>query len=186
MRIQSVLAGSALVLAMLGFTAFAADKASKQAEIQKATHEALEKFYKERPALKDEVAKAPGYAVFTTYGVSFLVGGAGGTGLAHDAHSKKDTYMSLAKATAGINAGISQSDTLIVFKNKKGFDRFVDKGWEFGGEGAIAAGAGKKSAGGGEGENVVNDAMTYSLTRNGLEVGPALAGSKFWKDKDLN
>jgi len=186
MRIHSVLAGVAFVLASVGFSAFPADKATKQAEVQKATQASLDKFYKANPKLKGEVEAAPGYAVFTTYGLSFLVGGAGGSGLAHDKGAKKDTYMSMAQASAGIDAGLSQRDMLVVFKSQKALHRFVDKGWEFGGEGNIAAGAAGKTAGGGSGENMINEATTYSLTRNGLEVGAALTGTKFWKDSELN
>ena len=29
-------------------------------------------------------------------------------------------------------------------------------------------------------------AVTYTLTKNGLKVGIAAEGSKFWKDEDLN
>jgi hypothetical protein len=54
------------------------DKASKQAEVGQATHKSLDKFYKADPKLQSAVANAPGYAVFTTYGLSFIVGGAGG------------------------------------------------------------------------------------------------------------
>jgi lipid-binding SYLF domain-containing protein len=185
MRPRILAATFGFVLAVVAQSALA-DKAGNQAEIRKAADATLQKFYKARPALQGEVQTAPGYAVFTSYGLTFLVGGAGGAGLAHDNKTKKDTYMNMAQASAGIQAGIAQSETLIVFKTEKGFQSFVDKGWEFGGAGAVSVGAGGKSAGGGEGDQLVNDARTYTYTKNGLEVGGALQGTKFWKDKDLN
>jgi lipid-binding SYLF domain-containing protein len=30
------------------------------------------------------------------------------------------------------------------------------------------------------------DASYYTLTKNGLQPGVAVAGTKFWKDKELN
>ncbi|RPH40443.1 MAG: hypothetical protein EHM87_22135, partial [Burkholderiales bacterium] len=45
-------------------------KAEQQAEIRSKTAAALEKFYATEPRIKTEVAAAPGYAVFTTYGLS--------------------------------------------------------------------------------------------------------------------
>ena len=130
MRIRSLLALAGTVLALCASNTFAAtDVAAKQAEIRKAVAAALDKFYKARPALKADVHAAPGYAVFTTYGLSFVVGGGGGT---------------------------------------------------------IGAGAGGKSAGGGEGEQFVNDALYYTYTKTGLEVGGLVAGTKFYKEKDLN
>jgi lipid-binding SYLF domain-containing protein len=185
MKIRSLFAAFALAaLAVTG--AYAQDKAAKQAEVKKAVAASLDKFYKERPALKDEVAKAPGYAVFTTYGVSFIIGGGGGTGLAHDKASNKDYFMNMGKASAGLQVGLAQQDTLMVFKSAKALHTFVDKGWEFGGGGAVSAGVAGKTAGGGTGEQTIADAMTYTLTKNGLDVGGALQGAKFWKDKDLN
>ena len=186
MKLRSIFATTLAIAALCASGAFAADKAQKQAEIHKATQASMEKFYKAQPRIKGEVQAAPGYAVFTTYGVSFLVGGAGGTGLAHDKASSKDYYMNMAQASAGLMAGIGQRDTLVVFKSQKAFDQFVNKGWEFGGGGAIAAGAAGHTAGGGSGEQTIGDALTYTLTRNGLDVGGALQGTKFWKDDDLN
>ena len=186
MKLRSVFAVFALAAFAATSAVAASDKEAKQAEVKKATAAALDKFYKERPALQKEVTGAPGYAVFTTYGVSFIVGGGGGTGLAHDNATKKVVYMNMGKASAGLQVGLAQQDTLIVFKSKPALQKFVDKGWEFGGGGAISAGAAGHTAGGGTGEQTIADAMTYTLTKNGLDVGGALQGAKFWKDKDLN
>lgn len=186
MRFASFIAAVAGTLALAGAPAFAADKAAQQAEIRKATQSALDKFYKAKPELKAEVEAAPGYAVFTTYGLTFLVGGTGGGGLAHDKKTGADTFMKMAQASAGLQAGATQNDLLVVFKSQKALDNFVAKGWEFGGTGAISAGIANKSAGGGAGKQEISEANTYSLTKNGLEVGAALAGTKFWKEKGMN
>jgi len=179
---------SALILALTFGSAFAADadKASKQREIRKAAHTSLEKFYKAEPDLKGKVAKAPGYAVFTTFGLSFIIGGAGGKGLAHNNRTGKDVYMDMAQASAGLQIGVAESETLIIFKTSEALSKFIDKGWEYGGGGAAQAGAGGKSVGGAQGENVIADALYFTLTKNGLQAGIAVAGTKYWKDDDLN
>jgi len=175
-----------LVTLFVSAGSLAAD-AAKQAEIQKAAQASLDRFYKAEPRIKGEVQAAPGYAVFTSYGISFLIGGAGGTGLAHDKAATKDTYMHMARATAGPHASIGKTETLLIFKNRAAFDNFVAKGWEFGAGGAAAAGAGSKgTAGGGAGEEFISDAQYYTLTNKGVELGGLFAGTKFWKDKDLN
>jgi len=187
MMLLHLLTTAALTLSLAAGSALAQDeKAKKQAEIRKVTATSLEKFYKADPKLKEAVTKAPGYAVFTTYGISFLIGGAGGKGLAHDNKTKKNTYMDMAQASAGFQAGIAESETLIVFRTAKGLEEFVSKGWEAGGGGAVQAGAAGKSVGAASGEQAIADASTYTLTKNGLQAGIAVSGTKFWKDKELN
>ncbi|MBK8385858.1 MAG: hypothetical protein ABTS22_03730 [Accumulibacter sp.] len=185
MKMHQILMNCAITLSLLSGSALAADdKASKQTEIRAVTQASLEKFYAAQPELKAQVAKAPGYGVFTTYGLSFLVGGAGGKGLVHNNKTKKDTFMAMAQASAGGEVGIAESETLIVFASAKSMDWFVNKGWEGGGGGGLQAGAGGKSAGvaGGGGPG----GAYYTLTKNGLQAGVAVKGSKFWKDGDLN
>ena len=179
---------AALLFALFTGSAMAADadKASKQKEVRKATQTALQKFYKAKPDLKGAVAKAPGYAVFTTYGLSFFIGGAGGKGLVHNNKTGKDVFMHMAQASAGLQIGLAESETLIVFKTTQAMTQFITKGWEYGGGGAAQAGAGGKSAGTAQGENVIADAQYFTLTKNGLQAGIAVAGTKFWKDDDLN
>jgi lipid-binding SYLF domain-containing protein len=187
MKLHRILITGALVASFTAGSALAQDeKAKKQAEVRKVTATSLEKFYKADPKLKEAVAKSPGYAVFTTYGLSFIIGGAGGKGLVHDMKTKKDTFMDMAQASAGLQIGAAESETLIVFKSEKALQEFVNKGWEFGGGGAVQAGAAGKSVGAAGGENVIADGLYYTLTKNGLQAGGALAGTKFWKDKELN
>jgi len=187
MKLTRVLTVVALTMSLAGGTAYAqSDKAKKQAEVKQATAATLNDFYKQKAELKGMVEKAPGYGVFTTYGISFVVGGAGGKGVVHNNATKKDTYMDMAQASAGLQAGIAETKMLIVFKDAKLMDRFINSGWEVGGSGGAGAGAGGKSVGTGSGGVSIADSDFYLLTKNGVQAGGAVAGTKFWKDKDLN
>jgi lipid-binding SYLF domain-containing protein len=186
MRLHHLFASATLALSLAAGAALAQDKAAKQAEVRKAAETALAKFYKADPKIRAEVESAPGYAVFTTYGLSFIFGGAGGKGIVHDNQTKHVTYMDLAQASAGAQIGIAESETLIVFKTAKGMADFVSRGWEFGGGGAAQAGAAGKSVGPASGVAGYPEALHYTLTKNGLQAGVALKGAKVWKDKELN
>ena len=174
-----------LALSLVAGSACAADKAAKQAEVLKKTHASLEHFYKKKPELKAEVAKAPGYGIFTTYGLSFVIGGAGGTGVVHNNKTKHNTFMNVGAASGGLQMGASQTEILMIFKNAEAMNKFIESGWSGGAAATAGAGASGSSAGGGRGETM-RDAQTYTLTKNGLEAGVAVGGAKFWKDKDLN
>ena len=186
MNIKTIFGIGALSLSLVTGAAFAQDKAAKQAEVVKTTNAALEKFYAKKPELKAAVAKAPGYGVFTTYGISFLVGGAGGKGLVHDNKTKKNVFMDVAAASAGLTISAAQTDMLIVFKTAAAMEKFIDKGWVAGGAATASAGASGATAGSGKGETMVQDADTYTMTKNGIEAGLTVSGAKYWKDKELN
>ena len=187
MNLSRLLATSAAIVALAGGSALAeSTKAEKQAEVRKVSQTTLADFYQADPKLKGQVAKAPGYATFTTYGLSFLIGGAGGKGLVHDNKTGTVTFMDLAQASAGVQVGASQTRTLIVFKSSEAMKKFVEQGWEFGGGGGASAGYKGKDAGSGGGQNLIADADFYTLTPNGFQAGGAVAGTKVWKDKDLN
>jgi lipid-binding SYLF domain-containing protein len=189
MNIQKrLLVLGALSLSVLATGAFAKDdKATKQAEVLAKTQAAMERFYKVKPELKDAVAKAPGYGIFTTYGISFVVGGSGGSGLVHDNHTKHNTFMKVGGASAGLQLGAAQTQVLFIFKSAAAMNKFITSGWAGGGSAKASAGACGTTAGGGKGETVGSDAAdVYTLTKTGLEAGLAVGGSKFWKDKDLN
>jgi len=183
---MSLLKWLATSVALVGFglsSATAADKA-KQDEVLKAANAAMEAFYKADPKVKGEIDKAPGYAVFTTYGLSFLVGGAGGKGVVHDNVTKHNTFMDMALASAGLQIGASETRYLFIFKDKASMQQFIDKGWDANAAVAAGGGTGAKSEGGSMG--TFTGGKFYQLTKTGLQVGAAAAGTKVWKDKDLN
>lgn len=188
MQLGKILTAAVVSLALVSGSALAqSDKAKKQAEIRKAAQTTLADFYKADPKIKNEVAKAPGYAVFTTYGLSFLIGGAGGSGLVHDSKTKKDTFMNLGQASAGVQIGASDTRYLFVFKDAKSMQSFIDSGWEASAGGGAGAGAGSAGSANlpGTGGEFTGGTM-YQLTKTGLQAGGAVAGTKVWKDKDLN
>jgi lipid-binding SYLF domain-containing protein len=50
----------------------------------------------------------------------------------------------------------------------------------------MQAGAGGKSVGAADARNAIADASYFTLTKNGLQAGVAVAGTKYWKDKEPN
>ena len=183
MRLKLV-AGLALFVALT--PAYAADAAAQKAEARKMCDEALATLYKAKPEMKARISKAPGYGCFSSFGVSFILGGAGGRGLVHDRTTKKDTFMNMGQATAGLDIGIKDYREVLVFNDKAAMQKFVDSGWEFaGGAGAAAAVQGKGAKNeGGEVSSAPID--VFPMTRTGLAAGVAAGGRKYWKDKDLN
>jgi lipid-binding SYLF domain-containing protein len=183
-EIRKILTVAAVALSFVATGALAQDKAKKQAEVRAKAEQSLEDFYKANPPLKAMVAKAPGYAVFTTYGFSFLLGGSGGKGIVHDNKTKKNTYMDLASASAGLQIGADESRYLFIFKDAKAMKHFIDSGWVAGTEGGAGGGTNKASGGGTAG--VFSGGEFYSLTNKGFQASGNISGTKVSKDKELN
>ena len=185
-RRKILIVSAVLATTSMAGVAYAQDKAKKQAEVKAKAMQALQDFYKADPQIKDAVSKAPGYAVFTTYGLSFGIGGAGGKGVAHDSKTKKDIYMSIAQASAGLQIGASDTRYLFVFDDAKSMHEFVDKGWDASAGAGAGAGTGKDEPNVKAGAVAFTGGHAYVLTKAGLQAGAAVAGSKVWKDKELN
>lgn len=158
----------------------------KRAAVQQMRSTALTALYAAHPEAKAKIAKASGYAVFSSANVNLILASmAGGYGVAEDNTSHKLTYMKLASAGIGLGAGVKDVRTIFIFNNRETLDKFINSGWEFGGHADAAAKSGDKgNAAGGE---IAFAGMTvYQITEAGLALQATVTGTKFSKDDELN
>ncbi len=149
--------------------------------------ETLERLYTESPETKDKIKNAAGYATFANANVNLILISAGtGYGVVVDNSTGRRTYMKMALGGVGLGLGAKDYRQVLIFKSKETLNRFIESGWEFGGHADAAAKAGES---GGElsGEGAIgSDIEAYSMTESGLALQATVAGTKYWKDKDLN
>lgn len=177
-----MLAVAALVLSG---QAQAADPAAQKAELRKMCDEALATLYKAKPEARAAVENSAGYGCFSSFGISFFVGGAGGRGLVHDNKTRKTVYMNMGQASGGLDFGIKDYREVLVFKDAATLNKFITSGWEFGGGATAAAAAGGKGAKAEAAEVSTGPITVYPMTRTGLAAGVAAGARKYWVDKDL-
>jgi lipid-binding SYLF domain-containing protein len=183
---RALTALGAMAALVLTQAAFAQDAKAKRAELRKMCDQALAVVYKAKPEAKAEVGKAAGYGCFTSFGMSFFVGGAGGSGLVHSNASGKDVYMKMGQASGGLDFGIKDYKEVLVFKDAKTLDQFVNKGWEMSG-GATATAAAEGKGAQAEAQQMTSASIqVYPITKSGLAIGMAAAARKYWKDDELN
>jgi len=161
--------------------------AQQRADIRKMADETLTRLYQTQPAAKNAIKKAAGYAVFSNFGMKiFFAGGGSGTGLAVDKKSGKTTFMKMIELQAGLGLGIKKFRLVWVFENWKELDRFINSGWELGGQASAAAqmsGQGGALAGA---MSISPGVWLYQLTDDGLALELTAKGTKYYKDANLN
>ena len=169
------------------FTVLAKSKAEKQAEARKKADATLQRLYKAKPSAQAAIKSSAGYAVFNSSGAKILVAGAGrGSGLAVDKSTKKVTYMKMREIQAGLGMGVKKFSTIFVFETRDALDKFINSGWEFGGQTTAAA---KSGDGGGSlqgAASVSPGVWMYQLTDKGIALELTGKGTKYFKDDDLN
>ena len=183
MRLSIVL----VLVVMSSFAVLAKSKQEKQAEARKKADATLQRLYKAKPSAQAAVQKAAGYAVFNSGGAKILVAGAGrGSGIAVDKSTQKVTYMKMREIQAGLGMGVKKFSTIFVFETKDALERFINSGWEYGGQSTAAA---KTGDGGGSlqgAASVSPGVWMYQLTDKGLALELTGKGTKYFKDDDLN
>ena len=188
-RIKTILPALLVMAFVLACTlnASARTKAEKQAALRTKADQTLARLYKARPSAQAAIKRAAGYAVFNSSGVKILIAGGGkGQGIAVDNSSKKVVYMKMREIQAGLGMGAKKFSTIFVFETKEALERFINSGWEFGGQSTAAA---KTGDGGGSYQGAASvspGVWMYQLTDKGLALELTGKGTKYFKDDALN
>ena len=170
--------------------------------------ETLASFYEANPRLRQKVANAPGYAVFTNVSLKVLMVATGnGYGIAYDRKTGRDTFMRMFEAGGGVGIGLKDMRALFIFHDRSALLNFIESGLEVGGQAeaaakvddvGVAAGTqvtgsqrGAAASGGGAAGGTLSEAAgegysVYRLTAAGAAASATLQGAKYWKDDSLN
>ena len=146
----------------------------------------LAEAYRLNPGLQNRVKRAAGYGVFSNRGAKLLVVSSGnGYGLVRDNRTGQDTYMRMAEVGAGLGFGIKDFRAVFVFRDGQTLRQFVDSGWDFGGD--VGAAAKTRTEGGQVSAGASAQGIEiYQFTDRGLELAATVAGTKYWRDEELN
>ena len=167
------------------------DVDEQRAEVIEMRGEVLSQLYSEKPSAQTSIANAEGYAVFSNRGINvLLLSTANGKGIAHDNGSGADTYMKMFSVGGGLGMGVKKFSAVFIFHERKAFEQFVDKGWNFSGQADAAATIDADESGpGGAIDTAVSlneDVTVYQMTNKGFALQVTLQGTKYWKNDDLN
>jgi hypothetical protein len=157
-----------------------------RAELDAMAVTTLRRLLDEQPAARDLYTMSAGYAVFDTRRLVVLGLAAGaGRGVAVSKNSGPPVYMNMGTAGVGFSFGLGGFETQVVmlFENewdlreftRNGYDATAQAGAMFDHEKAEAVVAG-----------FTNGRAIFFLTQRGWKVSATAAGTKYWRDADLN
>ena len=159
----------------------------KRGSVDARASDVLERLYEEAPSAKKQIEEAAGYAVFSNVGVDvFLVGGAGGYGVAVNNLNGVRTYMRVGEAGVGFGLGVKDFRVVFVFQTAQRLKTFVEEGWDLGIDANATAELGGEGVDVGSAASFVDGVAIYQLTENGLALRANLKGTKYWPYEELN
>lgn len=153
--------------------------------IDSVAAETLEKLFASNSEAKDLFDISHGYAVFDARQITLVEATAGyGRGVAVAKEDESKTYMSMGTGGVGLSLGIGGFDRKIVmlFEEAEIFRQFVDNGYDATAQAGTMFGDDKES----QEVRFVDGRSIFVLTKKGWKVSASAAGTKYWKDADLN
>jgi lipid-binding SYLF domain-containing protein len=193
MKKMTLLISTLLVVALSAnaglFSAKGDNAEEKRAAVRKDRDEILAKLYAAHPETKEKIQKAAGYGTFNNKNMNlFLLSTGHGYGMVAQKDGK-ETFMAMGSLGGGVGLGAKDLSVVFIFKNADVMKKFIESGWQFGGEADATAKAGKEGgamAKEGAADTGANLFEIYQITDTGVALQATVAGTKYWKDKDLN
>ena len=149
----------------------------------------LKRLYKAKPATRNEIAKAEGYAVFDSNqaNVILLVAGTG-SGVLVDNATGQPTFMKMHRLGTGPGIGFKKYKQILVFKSRKVLDTFKTVGADV----TASGDATFKVSAHGDGK-VMDTAVSfdpmisvYQVTDKGILLQANWGGMAYLPNSDLN
>jgi len=119
---------------------------------------------------------------------SFIVGGEHGSGVMSCKHASTwgpPVFMEMTKGSAGLQAGISSVDLVLVVMNEKGVEKLLSNKVTLGGDASVAAGPVGRSASAATDAQLSSEMLSYSRAK-GLFAGIDLSGGSLNPDASKN
>lgn len=172
-----------------GSTASSPAAAKQRQEILAMRDATLKRLYKAKPAVRNEIAKAEGYAVFNANqaNVVLLVAGTG-EGVLVDNQTGQPTFMKMHRLGTGPGLGFKKYKQVLVFKSRKVLETFKTVGADVNASGDATV----KLTEHGDGK-VLDTAVSldpmisvYQLTDRGVLLQANWGGMAYLPDGTLN
>lgn len=158
----------------------------RKAYALEARDKTLEELYEKKPEAREKVKKAAGYGVFSDWGINVIfVSAANGWGVVTNNKTGQETFMKMGQVGIGLGIGVKDFRAVFIFRSEEALRKFVDSGWEFGAHADAAAVSGDKG-GQASGAASLQDIEIYQFTKSGIALQATIAGTKYWRDNDLN
>jgi len=118
----------------------------------------------------------------------FIVGGEHGSGVMSCRHGNvwgPPVFMELTKGSAGLQAGVSSTDLVLVVMNERGAEKLLNNKVTLGADASVAAGPVGRTASAGTDAQLSAEMLSYSRSK-GLFAGIDLSGGSLNPDKSEN
>jgi len=157
----------------------------RQATIEMAKT-GLDALIKQNPKIKEDIEKAPGYAVFSTTNVNVvLIVVARGEGVLYDKRRKEPVFMQALKTGEGLGAGYQNQYQIVIFKTTSAIDQFLLTSID-GQKGGIDVDANFSAGSGGTIRSFNPEITFYTVGLSGYDLQANYGGTLYLVDQQLN